>query len=142
MTPPAPDLAPPEQVLEFGLGEERYCVGIERVEEIVRAEELTSLPDSPAEVAGMMNLRGQTTTILDPARVFELDVTQSGRQVVIFDGEQRIGWLVDRVHRVRSLRDVDVDAGPDSPFVSGLIHADGEFVIWVESESVNESVST
>jgi hypothetical protein len=83
MTTAAPDLATPEQVLEFSLGEERYCVGIGRVEEIVRAEDLTSLPNSPAQVAGMMDLRGQTTTILDPKRIFEVSSGQSSQQVVV-----------------------------------------------------------
>lgn len=131
----------PEQVLEFTLGEERYCVGIEHIEEIVTAGEVTALPDTPATVAGVMDLRGATTTILDAKSVFEVQSDQANQQVIIFDGEQRIGWLVDRANRVSSFEDASIDSGPESRYISGLV-SDGErFVIWIDPETVNESVS-
>lgn len=59
------------QVLEFTLGEEQYCVTIEAVNEIVKAAEVTPMPDTPPAVIGMMDLRGKTTTIVNPKPVFE-----------------------------------------------------------------------
>jgi len=141
MTTAAPELTPPDQILEFAIGEQRYCVSIDAVEEIVRANELTSVPDSPPQVAGITNLRGQTTTVLYLRRIFDLQTSGDSQQVVIIEGEERIGWLVDRVREVSSLRDVDVDSVDDSPYVSGVINDDG-FIIWVEPETVNGSVST
>ena len=141
MTRAVSPAALPEQMLEFTLGEERYCVGIDGVEEIVKAEDVTPLPNTPSEVAGVMDLRGQTTTILDPTAVFDIDAPQSSQQVVVFDSDQRVGWLVDRVHRVNGFQDADVNAVPDSPNVSGVISDDGQFTIWVEPHTVNESVS-
>jgi purine-binding chemotaxis protein CheW len=136
----APEI--PEQVLEFTLGDEQYCLGIGRVEEIVKVGEMTTLPNTSPSVAGVMDLRGETTTILDLTAVLNVHSDQSGRQVIILDSEDRIGWLVDRVNRVSGLADTDIDSGPDSPYISGLISDGEEFVIWVESEAINESVST
>ncbi|MFC7018609.1 MULTISPECIES: chemotaxis protein CheW [Haloarcula] len=131
----------PEQVLEFTLGDEQYCLGIDRIVEIVKAGEMTTLPNTSPSVAGVMDLRGETTTILDPTSIFDAYSDQDSQQVIILDSEERIGWLVDRVDRVRSLHDADVDSGPESPYISGLI-SDGErFVIWVEPDAVNDSVS-
>lgn len=141
MTTTAPQLDPPEQIVEFELHEQRYCVGIDAVEEIVRAKTLTELPNAPAAVAGMMNLRGQTTTVLDPAEIFDIAAAQSTDQVVIFDGDDRMGWLVSRVNRVTDLTDDAVEPAPDSPLVSGLINDGEEFVIWVEPAMINGSVS-
>jgi len=133
--------AVPEQVLEFTLGADRYCVGIDHVEEIVKARDLTPLPNTPAQIAGMMDLRGTSTTILDPKRVLEVDGSATSQQVIVFGGEERIGWLVDGVHRVSTLDDVDVDTIPESTHVDGVISDDGEFIIWVEPDSVNGSVT-
>jgi chemotaxis signal transduction protein len=88
-----------------------------------------------------MDLRGETTTILDLTSVLNVRSDQASQQVIILDSEERIGWLVDRVNRVSDLADVDIDSGPDSPYISGLISDGEEFVIWVESEAINESVS-
>lgn len=141
MTTTPPELEPPEQVLRFTLGEQRYCVSIERVEEIVRAETLTSLPESPPAVAGVMDLRGETTTILDPSRVFDTGSTRESQQVIIFGGDDRIGWLVDRVDQVRDLDDVAVDPAPESEYVSGLVSLEDGFILWVEPQTVNGAVS-
>ena len=141
MTTAAPELTPPDQILEFALGEQRYCVSIEAVVEIVRSKELTSIPDSPPQIAGMTDLRGQTTTVLDLTRIFDIQTSGDRKQIIIIEGEERIGWLVDRVRAVSSLQDVHVDTVDDSPYVTGVINDDG-FIIWVESETVNGSVST
>jgi purine-binding chemotaxis protein CheW len=141
MTPAVAVPELPEQVLEFTLGDQQYCLGIDRIEEIVKAGEMTTLPNTSPGVAGVMDLRGETTTILDPASIFDIHSEKTSQQVIILDSDERIGWLVDRVNRVSSLHGADVDSGPDSPYISGLI-SDGErFVIWVEPEAVNESVS-
>jgi len=140
MTTTATGLAAPEQIVEFELAEQRYCVGIDSVEEIVRAQSLTELPNAPPAVAGMMNLRGETTTVLDPAEIFDIPA-QSTEQVIIFDDEDGMGWLVSRVSRVTDLDNGAVESAPDSPLVSGLVNDGEEFVIWVEPARVNGSVS-
>lgn len=133
-------LTAPEEIVEFELAGQRYCVGIDSVEEIVRAGELTPLPNAASEVAGMMTLREQTTTVLEPAQLFDIDPTQSATQVIIFDGEDGIGWLVDRVNRVSTRHSREAESAPDSPYVSGLIRDDEELLIWVDPVAVNESV--
>lgn len=131
----------PEQVLEFALGDGHYCVGIETIDEIVKPEELTELPDTPRQVAGVMDLRGETTTVLDPSLILDVTAAGSDQQVVIFDDEERIGWLVDRVHSVRDLTDVELEPVADNRYVEGLISDGDRFTIWVDSESVNGSVT-
>lgn len=118
---------------------QRYCIDIGLVEETVRAGELTSLPNAATAVAGMMTLRDQTTTVLDPAQLFAVGVAASAEQSITFDREDGIGWLVDRVNRVCSQHSRDVESVPDSPYVNGLIRDDGELLVWVDAEAVNGS---
>jgi purine-binding chemotaxis protein CheW len=137
----APDL--PEQVLEFSLGEDRYCVDIGAVDEIVRPDEMTTLPDSPPAVEGVMDLRGATTTIVNPRLVFGVNDGVDGDQVVIFgsggEDDRQIGWLVDRVHRVTDLPEPDREPVADNQFVEGVVSEDESFVLWVDPAEVNES---
>ncbi|MFT4922232.1 MAG: purine-binding chemotaxis protein CheW [Haloarculaceae archaeon] len=131
------------QALEFALGDGHYCVGIETIDEIVKPDELTELPETPPQVAGVMDLRGETTTVLDPSLVLEVTTASSDKQIVIFDDEdERIGWLVDRVHSVRDLNDAEIDPVADNRYVDGLISDGDQFTIWVDPETVNGSVST
>jgi purine-binding chemotaxis protein CheW len=51
----------------FLLGEERYAIDILSVREIQRDVAITPTPGSPAHVRGLMNLRGQIVTVIDPS---------------------------------------------------------------------------
>jgi len=140
MTAAVADDALPDQLLEFTLGAERYCVGLDDVEEIVAADSVTPLPNTAAEVAGVMDLRGSTTTIIDPAVVLDISDTRHHQQVVVFDGEERLGWLVDSVERVSGFRDGTVDTGPESPYLNGVISDEGAFTIWIDPEAVTDAL--
>lgn len=134
----------PEQVLEFTLGEEQFCVGIESVDEIVKTSELTELPDSPRHVVGMMDLRGETTIVVNPKRVFDITDDGGTDQVIIFDhdeDDQQVGWLVDRAHRVSALEDPELDPVEDNQYINGVVSGDGEFTLWVDPIRVNSSVT-
>lgn len=125
------------QVLEFGLNGQRYCVGLDKVAEIVDKEDLTTFPDTQEHVAGVMDLRGETTTIIDPKTVFDLEGTDADRRVVIYDGEQRLGWLVDQVYQVTTIRQSDVEPQADADSIRGVVNRDSGFLIWVDPSEIN-----
>ena len=62
----ADDTARTIQMLEFELGGETYCVDIGYVSEIVDRGSVTPVPNAPDFVEGVMDLRGRTTSIVDP----------------------------------------------------------------------------
>ncbi len=130
------------QVLEFELGAETYCVDIGYVAEIVDADELTRIPNSPPHINGVMDLRGRTTSIIDPKAVFEIESLGSEKRIIVFDpdvtGTQgAIGWLVDEVDQVVPVDPDAVDASPlDDEAIEGIVKRDDAFVIWVSPESV------
>ena len=134
------------QVLEFELGHETYCVDIDHVTEIVDVGEVTAVPNAPAHVEGVMDLRGRTTAIVDPKRVFDIEGDGSERRIVVFDpdvvdDQTAAGWLVDEVDQVVSIGDGDVDPSPtaDDPSIRGVIKRDRGFVIWIDPVAVHSS---
>ena len=76
------------QVLEFALGDETYCVSIDYVTEIVDVGELTTVPNAPRHVEGVMDLRGRTTSIVDPKTVFDI----GGRADAEIHHPLNVGW--------------------------------------------------
>ena len=133
------------QVLEFKLGEEMYCVSIDCVTEIVDVGELTSVPDSPPHIEGVMDLRGRTTPIVNPKTVFDIDADTEAQRIVVFEpeivGDQAAaGWLVDEVDQVVQVDYGDVDESParDGRAVHGVIKQEsGAFIIWVDPKAVH-----
>jgi purine-binding chemotaxis protein CheW len=126
------------QLLEFELGSESYAVDIAHVAEIVDVSDLTVIPNSPPHVEGVMDLRGKTTTIVDPRTVFGIGGDADGERIVVFDRERTVegksvGWIVDEVEQVVEVDHQDVESSPveDDDAVRGVIKRDDDFVIWV-----------
>ncbi|RDZ62055.1 chemotaxis protein CheW [Haloferax sp. Atlit-12N] len=135
----APDaaLSEPTQVLEFEIGEERYCVVLDAVTEIIDRKPARSLPDSPPHVVGAMDYRGATTMLVDTASLLGVGSNPDASRVVVFDAADEdatvFGWLVDEVDRVT---EIDPETVDDAPFgdelTRGVVRTDDGLVVWVD----------
>ncbi|MBB6645987.1 chemotaxis protein CheW [Halobellus ruber] len=126
------------QVLEFELGGETYCVDIDYVSEIVDRGSVTPVPNAPEFVEGVMDLRGRTTSIVDPKTLLNVDADAEARRIVIFDAESfeddaAVGWLVDAVHQVDRVSMADVEDPPmdRGEFIKGIVRREEDLVVWV-----------
>lgn len=127
------------EVLEFQLGEELYCIDISHVAEIVDRGELTAVPNTPPHVEGVMDLRGRTTTIIDPKVPLQLESDSEGNRIVIFDHDlndasEATGWIVDEVNRVIRIPEENVDTSPteNEEAVKGIVKQEDTFMVWVD----------
>ncbi|UPW00420.1 chemotaxis protein CheW [Halorussus gelatinilyticus] len=129
------------QVLEFRLEDRKYCIDIAHVDEIVDKDELTPLPNSEPRVEGVMDLRGITTTIINPKKVLDLEETETGERVVVLESDDdekgNVGWLIDAVNQVVSIDTDEVDESVESGSVRGIVRQDDDFVVWVKPEEIN-----
>lgn len=133
-----------EQILVFTLGDSQYCVGIDRINEIVEKNELTAIPNAADYVRGVMDLRGETTTIIDPKLVLDTGGGTDADRVIIFgtDGERPVGWLVDQVHEVADVSEDEIESIADDETVRGVIRSEDRFIIWIDPSSVNSATET
>jgi purine-binding chemotaxis protein CheW len=136
-----PETAEGAQVLEFRLEDRNYCIDIAHVDEIVDKEALTPLPNSDPRVEGVMDLRGTTTTIINPKQVLDVEATETGERVVVLESEDdedgNVGWLIDAVNQVVSIDTENVDRSVESGSVRGIVRQEDGFVVWVKSEEIN-----
>ena len=134
------------KVLEFGLGGETYCLDIGVIDEIVDAGDLTRIPNSPPHVEGVMDLRGRTTSIINPKSVFDVGDDGARERIIVFDpdameDQASVAWIVDEVFQVTDVmpEDVDQTTTTDDENVHGIVKGDDRFVVWVDP---NISVAT
>jgi len=131
------------RVLEFDLGDERFCLDIDYVEEIVELENMTRVPNSPSYVEGVVDLRGQVTAIINPKDALDVGNEGRGDLIIVFDSEQmdeqgHLGWVVDEVRQVTPVSEDEVNESPDedAEHINGVINREGEddFVVWTTPE--------
>lgn len=135
-----------QQVLEFELNDEQYCTGIEHVSEIVRRSEddMTSVPNAPPHVEGMMDLRGETTTIIEPRKVLSLEMQDTNHdKIIVFDSDtnddENFGWAVRDVTRVSTIETDNVEEVEENA-VRGIINQDDGFLVWTSPDLINSTV--
>ena len=102
----------------FAVGGLLLAVDVARIEEVLWAGALTTVPLADPSVAGLLNLRGEIVTVVDARKRFGLPprgVTGGVHVILRRDGEP-VGLLVDAEGDVL---EVDDDAWDDVPGTVG-----------------------
>ncbi len=109
------------QLVSFRLGNEEFGVDIIKVQEIIRKPDITDVPNSPAFVEGVINLRGKVISVIDLRTKLGMPKTEHGsstRIVVVEINECTLGFIVDNVSEVlRISKDI---TEPPPAFVAGI----------------------
>jgi purine-binding chemotaxis protein CheW len=105
------------QLATFHLGTGLYGVDVQRVREVVRRQQTTTVPLAPPAVAGLINLRGQVVTTVDLRERLDLPPAPPQEDpmlvVVLVDGES-IALLVDRIGGVIDVSEENFEPPPDT----------------------------
>lgn len=133
------------QFITFSVGDEEFGIDIVTVREIKGWAETTNLPNTPAFMRGVLNLRGTIVPIYDLRARFGLGKTTAttNHVIVIVAVSQRIiGILVDAVSDILSISGEDIRAVPemgapvDQRFLTGLVTVDNRMVALLEPEQL------
>lgn len=128
------------RLLGFELEGEQYCVDISLVSEVVkRPEGITRIPRTPPHVEGLIDLRGSTTTVVNPKTALGVVETTTGNRILVLstdDSEHRVGWIVDAADEVFDVHADEVDNSVESESINGVIPRDEGFLIWVDPERI------
>ena len=104
------------QVVEFRLGEDVCAIDIEQVDSIVEVKKVTRIPRTPNSIEGVMDLRGETTAIIDPKEFLSVETGERGDDVLVLDrpdDKQKIGIRVDEVLDVTTHEPEQIDANDE-----------------------------
>jgi len=104
-----------------------FGVAVEKVQEVIRYQEMTRVPLAPAVVKGLINLRGQIVTAIDLRRrlgLQERPASDLPMNVVIRHNDGAVSFLVDEIGDVLELEEESFELAPGtvSPHVRELIH--------------------
>ena len=108
--------------LTFHVGGEEYAVPVAYVTEIVRLQKSFAIPDVPAYVRGVINLRGKVIPLLDVRNRFGLpDAAYTDRTVVVVleVGEASTGLVVDAVSEVAEILPEHIESNLQIASASG-----------------------
>jgi len=91
------------QLVACAVEDEEYAIDIEKVQEIIRLQEITRVPHSSLYISGVINLRGMVIPVMDLRKRFGLPEKVYGdtsRIIIINWSNGFAGLLVDGVSEV------------------------------------------
>jgi purine-binding chemotaxis protein CheW len=133
------------QLVVFMLGGEEFGVDIAQVREIIRVPAITRMPNAPAFVEGVINLRGKVTPVMDLRGRLGMKASQAddGMRIVIVElGKDSIGMIVDSVSEVRRLSSSDIEPPPSitskigSEYIRGVGKLESRLLILLDLNRV------
>lgn len=103
------------QYCTFFVGDLYFGIDVRRVQEVLRAQEVTPVPQAPAVIEGLINLRGQIVTAVDMRRRLGLPPRPEGAQpmnMVVRTEEGAASLLVDEIGDVLDVDPSSFEAVP------------------------------
>jgi purine-binding chemotaxis protein CheW len=128
------------QLVGFRVGGEEYGLNILRVQEIIRLQQLTRVPNAPDAIDGVMNLRGKIIPVIALRKRFGLEPVSADKQTRIVVVEIQgtvLGFIVDSVSEVLRIPSDTVEPPPllgkaTQDYVSGVGKLDDRLLILLD----------
>ena len=144
----------PIQYIVVKFGDEQFGIDIKYIDNIVRMQRITRVPNVPAYIKGVINLRGEVVPVVSlrlKMGLAEDEITKLTRIIIIkLENGEIIGVLVDAVKEVvtldaREIEKVSYDSGEEKTnFISGIGKDKGELIslfdlnlVFAEKEKTN-----
>ena len=130
------------QWVTFKLDNETYGINVMQVQEVLRYTEIAPVPGAPSYVLGIINLRGNVVTVIERFGLYNAEITDNSRIVIIEADKQVVGILVDSVAEVVYLRQSEIETAPNvgndesAKFIQGVCNKNGELLILVELDKM------
>ena len=135
--------------LTFSLADEEYGIGILKIKEIIGMMPITSVPQTPSFVKGVINLRGKVIPVVDLRRRFgmtSIDYDDRTCIIVVEIGIRRInvviGIVVDSVSEVLNIKGEEIEDTPtfgtklNTDYILGMAKMDGKVKILLDIDRV------
>jgi purine-binding chemotaxis protein CheW len=133
------------QLVSFRLGEEEYGIEITKIQEIILMGEITRVPQTPAYVKGLINLRSNVIPILDLRLRFAMAegaVADDTRIMVVNVKGKTVGLIVDAVSEVLRVSQDEIApppttvAGLGREYLTGLVRRENRLLIMLDIDNL------
>jgi purine-binding chemotaxis protein CheW len=141
----APAPGPELHLLTFALDREEFGIPVTQVREVIRVSDITRVPQAPAHVRGVANLRGRILAVVELRSRLGLplaELTPRSRVLVVEVRGRVLGLLVDAVSQVTKVPQASVVPAPeevvsaDANYLTGVARWQSRLIILLDLDRV------
>jgi purine-binding chemotaxis protein CheW len=130
------------QLVVFTLDDQSYALRLGAVHRIVRAVEVTRIPDAPDYILGVINVEGEVLPVFNTRKRLGLptkDIDVQDLFIIVREGGKAAALVADDVKPVQEVAGGEfVDSGgvmPHSAFTSGMAKMEDGMIILLRTEA-------
>lgn len=132
-------------VIVFQLNQQQYGVNIQQIRSIEKLENITTVPNTPDFIEGVINLRDDVIAIIDlreRLQIKKTTATEDTRVLIVTIDNTQIGLIVDSATEVLNIDPTLIGPAPqvigevDVTFVKGVAKLEDRLLILLDLERV------
>lgn len=133
------------QIVVFKLNNEEYGIDIMRVLEIITYQSVRPIPEVPAYIEGIINLRRDIYAIVNLRKRFRMkeEPLDDNTKIVLMKLEDlKVGFIVDTVSEILVIEDSDIEPTPrmiaryDSKYIKGITKKNDHMILLLDIDKL------
>ncbi|MFE7061877.1 chemotaxis protein CheW [Sutcliffiella sp. NPDC057660] len=133
------------KLIIFELNTEEYSIQVQQVRSIEKLLPITRVPNVPAHIKGVINLRGVITPIVDLRTRFDLPekpYDERTRIIITVVGDLEVGFIVDAANDVLDISEESIEPAPEvvgsveTKYVQGVVKIDKRLFVLLDLHEV------
>ncbi|MDH8679110.1 chemotaxis protein CheW [Fusibacter bizertensis] len=133
-----------KQYIIFKLNEEKFAASINHIASITEYASITPLPNGPAYIDGLLNLRGDIIPVVNLKKRFKMAEQKMNEKRILIarKGDIQIGFLVDDASQSMTVEESLIMPPPkiaikrDNAYISEVCVYNNELIIVIDLDNV------
>lgn len=130
-----------KKFIVFNLADQKYCIDIVDISEIILYQNTIDLPNTPPFVEGLINLRGDVVSVISLAkRLGKTSNVEKENQKIIMTSNSglNLGFLVDDVSEMITAEDSEITPPPaivcsqNTTYMNGVINKNDHMYLIID----------
>ena len=138
------------QLVCFKLADEEYAVDITRVQEVIKVQSITPVPQMPDFVLGVVNIRGSVVPVFDLRKKFNLpekEFDDNTKILVVNVKNILLSFIVDEILDNIKIETSSIDPAPNVKMqiskdcVVGIGLRDERMIVILDIDKINDEIN-
>jgi purine-binding chemotaxis protein CheW len=134
-----------EEFVTFTIDKQLFCVPILQVQDILKPDNIASVPLAAPEIRGSINLRGRIVTVIDVRVRLGMEASENaeaGMGVTVELHQDLYTLLVDSIGDVMALENSNLEKNPSTldmkwrEFATGIFRLEGNLMVVLDVEKL------
>ena len=136
------------QYVIFSLNGQDFGINVLNIREILEAQSLTKIPESPTYVMGVIDLRDKIIPVIDLVKRFKLGNGQSkqrNKNIIIAADDTLLGLSVEEVREIIRINTTEISEIPEiteniqKKYIEGIARLDNSLLVLLDVDCIFSS---